>query len=106
HRADMGNDAAGRLERGTARRCTMVAGPGSRDFRGRPRGQSGCAKRRSGTGTIRTMKRFTGIYTPIVTPFRSDDTLDEAGLVSNVTRWMKTSLDGLVVLGSNGEAAQ
>jgi len=52
------------------------------------------------------MKRFSGIYTPIVTPFRSDDTLDEAGLVSNVTRWMKTSLDGLVVLGSNGEAAQ
>ena len=52
------------------------------------------------------MKRFSGIYTPIVTPFRSDDTLDEAGLVSNVTKWMKTSLDGLVVLGSNGEAAQ
>jgi 4-hydroxy-2-oxoglutarate aldolase len=52
------------------------------------------------------MKRFTGIYTPIVTPFRSDDTLDEAGLVSNVKRWMGTSLAGLVVLGSNGEAAQ
>jgi 4-hydroxy-2-oxoglutarate aldolase len=52
------------------------------------------------------MKRFTGIYTPIVTPFRSDGTLDEAGLVSNVTKWMDTSLTGLVVLGSNGEAAQ
>ena len=52
------------------------------------------------------MKRFSGIYTPIVTPFQPDDTLDEAGLVSNVTRWMTTSLDGLVVLGSNGEAAQ
>jgi 4-hydroxy-2-oxoglutarate aldolase len=52
------------------------------------------------------MKRFTGIYTPIVTPFRSDDSLDEAGLVSNVKRWMATSLTGLVVLGSNGEAAQ
>jgi 4-hydroxy-2-oxoglutarate aldolase len=52
------------------------------------------------------MKRFTGIYTPIVTPFRSDDTLDEAGLISNVKRWMGTSLTGLVVLGSNGEAAQ
>jgi 4-hydroxy-2-oxoglutarate aldolase len=52
------------------------------------------------------MKRFTGIYTPIVTPFRSDDSLDEAGLVSNVKRWMGTSLTGLVVLGSNGEAAQ
>jgi 4-hydroxy-2-oxoglutarate aldolase len=52
------------------------------------------------------MKCFTGIYTPIVTPFHPDDTLDEAGLVSNVSRWMKTSLQGLVVLGSNGEAAQ
>ena len=51
------------------------------------------------------MKRFTGIYTPIVTPFKSDDRLDEAGLVSNVKRWMGTSLTGLVVLGSNGEAA-
>jgi len=52
------------------------------------------------------MKRFTGIFTPIVTPFQSDDTLDEAGLRRNVVKWMATSLDGLVVLGSNGEAPQ
>ena len=52
------------------------------------------------------MKRFTGIFTPIVTPFKSDDTLDETGLRRNVARWMETSLSGLVVLGSNGEAAQ
>ena len=52
------------------------------------------------------MKRFTGIFTPIITPFHSDDTLDEAGLCRNVTKWMNTSLTGLVVLGSNGEAAQ
>ena len=52
------------------------------------------------------MKRFTGIFTPIITPFKSDDTLDEAGLRRNVARWMETSLTGLVVLGSNGEAAQ
>jgi len=52
------------------------------------------------------MKRFTGIFTPIITPFTSDDTLDEAGLRRNVARWMETSLTGLVVLGSNGEAAQ
>ena len=51
------------------------------------------------------MKRFTGIYTPIVTPFQPDDSLDEAGLVRNVQRWMGTSLTGCV-LGSNGEAAQ
>jgi 4-hydroxy-2-oxoglutarate aldolase len=52
----------------------------------------------------RGMKRFAGIFTPISTPFRDDDTLNEAGLRSNVARWMTTSLTGLVVLGSNGEA--
>jgi dihydrodipicolinate synthase/N-acetylneuraminate lyase len=36
------------------------------------------------------MKRFTGIYTPILTPFLSDDTLDEPGLRSNVAKWMAT----------------
>jgi 4-hydroxy-2-oxoglutarate aldolase len=52
------------------------------------------------------MKRFAGIFTPIPTPFRQDDTLDEQALRRNVTKWMNTSLTGLVVLGSNGEAAQ
>jgi 4-hydroxy-2-oxoglutarate aldolase len=52
------------------------------------------------------MKQFTGIFTPISTPFRGDDTLDEEGLRSNVMRWMSTPLTGLVVLGSNGEAPQ
>jgi len=52
------------------------------------------------------MKRFTGIFTPIATPFLNDDTLDEQGLRSNVVRWMATPLTGLVVLGSNGEAPQ
>ena len=52
------------------------------------------------------MKTFAGVYTPIITPFRSDDTLDEHGLRTNVARWMTSSLTGLVVLGSNGEAPQ
>ena len=51
-------------------------------------------------------KRFTGIFTPIVTPFTTDDAVDQAALRRNVDRWMKTPLTGLVVLGSNGEAAQ
>jgi len=50
------------------------------------------------------MKRFSGIFTPIATPFRDDDTLNEAALRSNVAKWMATSLTGLVVLGSNAEA--
>ena len=52
------------------------------------------------------MKPFAGVYTPIVTPFRDDDTVDEAGLRGNVRRWMASTLTGLVVLGSNGEAVQ
>jgi 4-hydroxy-2-oxoglutarate aldolase len=52
------------------------------------------------------MKRFAGIFTPIVTPFRTDDTLDEGALQRNVLRWLQTPLTGLVVLGSNGEAPQ
>ena len=52
------------------------------------------------------MKRFAGIFTPIVTPFTSADTIDAAAMRGNVDRWMRTPLDGLVVLGSNGEAPQ
>jgi 4-hydroxy-2-oxoglutarate aldolase len=52
------------------------------------------------------MKPFAGVYTPIVTPFRRDDTVDEAGLRDNVKRWMSSMLSGIVVLGSNGEAPQ
>jgi 4-hydroxy-2-oxoglutarate aldolase len=51
-------------------------------------------------------KRFTGVFTPIATPFASDDTLDEKALAGNIKRWMTTPLTGLVVLGSNGEAPQ
>jgi 4-hydroxy-2-oxoglutarate aldolase len=52
------------------------------------------------------MTRLSGIFTPIVTPFLHDDTVDERGLRHNVARWMRTPLTGLVVLGSNGEAPQ
>jgi 4-hydroxy-2-oxoglutarate aldolase len=52
------------------------------------------------------MKRFSGTFTPITTPFRANDTIDEAALRTNVGYWMKTPLTGLVVLGSNGEAPQ
>jgi 4-hydroxy-2-oxoglutarate aldolase len=51
------------------------------------------------------VKRFAGILTPIVTPF-SGGAPDEGAMRANVRRWTRTSLSGLVVLGSNGEAAQ
>lgn len=52
------------------------------------------------------MRRFAGIFTPIATPFRGDGGIDEAALRDNIARWMASPLTGLVVLGSNGEAAQ
>lgn len=48
------------------------------------------------------MVNLRGIFPPITTPFR-DDELDIEGLKSNVVRWMKTRLAGVLVLGSNGE---
>jgi 4-hydroxy-2-oxoglutarate aldolase len=50
--------------------------------------------------------RFAGIYTPIVTPFTASGDIDERGIVSNVAHYLASSLTGLVVLGSNGEAPQ
>ena len=52
------------------------------------------------------MTRFAGIYTPLITPFTASGGLDESGLRANVERYMRSSLKGLVVLGSNGEAPQ
>jgi dihydrodipicolinate synthase/N-acetylneuraminate lyase len=52
------------------------------------------------------MPVFTGVFAPIATPFRPDGAVDKRGLRENVARWMGTSLAGLVVLGSNGEAPQ
>jgi len=51
-------------------------------------------------------KRFTGVFTPIATPFTTDGRVDDQALRSNVALWMQTPLTGLVVLGSNGEAPQ
>jgi len=52
------------------------------------------------------MKRFAGVFTPIPTPFDASDLVDENALRTNVSHWLTTPLTGLVVLGSNGEAAQ
>jgi len=49
------------------------------------------------------MPALSGLYTPIVTPFKHD-TVDDAAIRRNVERYMQTRLTGLVVLGSNGEA--
>ncbi|MDO8794054.1 MAG: dihydrodipicolinate synthase family protein [Vicinamibacterales bacterium] len=50
------------------------------------------------------MIQFSGLFTPVVTPFVSGSP-DEAGLLGNIRHWMGTRLRGIVVLGSAGEAA-
>ena len=50
------------------------------------------------------MIQFSGLFTPVPTPFVSG-LPDEPGLLSNIRYWMGTGLRGIVVLGSNGEAA-
>jgi 4-hydroxy-2-oxoglutarate aldolase len=46
-----------------------------------------------------------GILPPLTTPFRSDGALDPAGLEANLEIYATQDLGGVLVLGSNGEAA-
>ena len=43
------------------------------------------------------------VFPPIPTPFSGDE-VDVAAIRSNVEKWMRTDLGGIVALGSNGEA--
>ena len=44
-----------------------------------------------------------GIFPPVATPF-VDDEVDAVAMRSNVERWMRTGLRGVLLLGTNGEA--
>jgi 4-hydroxy-2-oxoglutarate aldolase len=46
---------------------------------------------------------FEGIYAPIITPFKKNEEIDFEKLEHNLDRWGKSSLAGILVLGSNGE---
>lgn len=48
-------------------------------------------------------KKLSGIFAPINTPFRSDETIDTEGLCKNIQYYLSTKLDGLLLLGSNSE---
>ncbi len=48
---------------------------------------------------------FEGIYAPIPTPFDNAENIYWDKLKNNLKWWDKTELDGIVVAGSNGEAA-
>lgn len=48
---------------------------------------------------------FAGVLAPVPTPFDDNDRVDTARLKRALTKWMARPLAGVVVLGSNGEAA-
>jgi len=48
-------------------------------------------------------QKLTGVFAPIVTPFRDDGTIDFGALKRNVEKLSKTRLRGYFALGTNGE---
>ena len=49
------------------------------------------------------MKRITGIFAPVATPFTKDGEIDWGAYAENMAAYDRTRLSGLVSLGSNGE---
>lgn len=52
-----------------------------------------------------TSRRPEGILAPVATIFRDDGELDRDGLAANLAVYAESELDGVVLLGSNGEFA-
>jgi 4-hydroxy-2-oxoglutarate aldolase len=50
------------------------------------------------------VKRLEGVFPPLVTPFNRRGDVDEGAFRSNLERYTKIGLAGVVVAGSNGEA--
>ena len=47
--------------------------------------------------------RFEGIYTPIVTPYRDDFSLNEQALAETVDHLVTSGVHGVIVAGTTGE---
>ncbi|MEX2115463.1 MAG: dihydrodipicolinate synthase family protein [Bacteroidota bacterium] len=47
---------------------------------------------------------LTGIFPPIITPFKENGDVDEEKFIRNIGRWNNQPLSGYLVLGSNSEA--
>lgn len=50
------------------------------------------------------MTDFSGVYPPVLTPFKSDGSLDLPALVFNLEKYASTGLRGFILLGSFGES--
>src|SRR5436190_4103850 len=51
------------------------------------------------------MSELAGLYAPIPTPFNTGEHIDFDALRGNLQRWCSQPLDGVVMPGSNSEAA-
>lgn len=49
-------------------------------------------------------KNFTGAYTALITPFTAEDELDEVGVRHLIQRQVNGKINGVVILGTTGEA--
>jgi 4-hydroxy-tetrahydrodipicolinate synthase len=50
------------------------------------------------------ISQFKGLYTALITPFTDDDELDEDGLNILLQNQLNSQVDGIVILGTTGEA--
>ena len=48
-------------------------------------------------------EQLSGVFPPMMTPFKEDQSLDEAALILNTQKYSATDIRGLMPLGSNGE---
>jgi 4-hydroxy-tetrahydrodipicolinate synthase len=53
--------------------------------------------------SLLTSDRIEGVYTPIVTPFRDDESIDDAAFVAVLERQLDAGVAGIVVGGTTGE---
>ena len=51
------------------------------------------------------MKNFSGLYAPIITPFKEDESIDFDHLNTNLEKWLSQPLEGVIMPGSNSESA-
>lgn len=61
-------------------------------------------KNKSGSAQ-RLKKKLCGVFLPITTPFRNDESIDLDGLRSNIGKWNEAGVAGYILLGSTGERA-
>ncbi|XP_014667509.1 PREDICTED: 4-hydroxy-2-oxoglutarate aldolase, mitochondrial-like [Priapulus caudatus] len=64
----------------------------------------GTISRRVSTDSDTEQLDLSGIFPPIVTPFKKNEDLHLVKLKENLQKWNKINFKGYVVLGSNGEA--